>query len=148
MGGGVVTVTTEEVELLAQTHDLARSTLSMKAPEHDLTSAALRSLAAERDALQTNLDAIVIPTTYYMDPFDGGDVSSEGYIFANLCANVSRALYEAMVKKRWSEGYALKQAHGGNMRLSDIAKTLAELGAHMEMTVKFIDAPKTKGETQ
>jgi len=36
---------------------------------------ALRSLAAERDALQTNLDAIVIPTTYYMAPPDGGDVS-------------------------------------------------------------------------
>jgi ketol-acid reductoisomerase len=71
------------------------------------------------------------------------NTKSEGYIFANLCDNVSRALYEAMVKKRWREGYALKQAHGGNMSLSDIAKTLAELGAHMEVTVKFIDAPAT-----
>jgi hypothetical protein len=47
-----MTITTEEAELLAQTHDLARSTLGMKAPEHDLTSAALRDLAAERDALR------------------------------------------------------------------------------------------------
>jgi hypothetical protein len=38
-------------------------------------SIGLRSLAAERDALRANLDAIVIPTTYYMDPPDGGDVS-------------------------------------------------------------------------
>ena len=68
-------------------------------------------------------------------------IKSEGYIFANLCNNVSQALYAAMVQKRWREGYALKQAHGGNMLLSDIAKTLAELGAHMEVTVKFIDAP-------
>ena len=45
-----MTVTTEEAELLAQTHDLVRFTLGMKAPEHDLTAAALRSLAAERDA--------------------------------------------------------------------------------------------------
>jgi hypothetical protein len=70
-----MTITTEEIELLAKTHDLVRFTLGMKAPEHDLTSAALRSLAAERDALRANLDAIVIPTTYYMDPPDGGDVS-------------------------------------------------------------------------
>ena len=27
------------------------------------------------------------------------------------------------------------------LEMSDIAKTLAELGAHMEVTVKFIDAP-------
>jgi hypothetical protein len=47
-----MTITTEEAELLAQTHDLVRFTLGMKAPEHDLTSAALRSLAAERDALK------------------------------------------------------------------------------------------------
>ena len=47
-----MTITTEEAELLAQTHDLVRFTLGMKAPEHDLTSAALRSLAAERDAIQ------------------------------------------------------------------------------------------------
>jgi hypothetical protein len=30
---------------------------------------------AEVDALRANLEAIVIPTTYYMDPPDGGDVS-------------------------------------------------------------------------
>jgi hypothetical protein len=70
-----MTITTEEIELLAQTHDLVRFTLGMKAPEHDLTAAALRSLDAERDALRANLDSIVIPTTYYMDPPDGGDVS-------------------------------------------------------------------------
>jgi hypothetical protein len=52
-----MTITTEEAELLAQTHDLARSTLGMKAPEHDLTSAALRDLAAERDALRASKDA-------------------------------------------------------------------------------------------
>jgi hypothetical protein len=46
-------ITTEEVERLAQTHDLVRFTLGMKAPEHDLTSAALRSLVAERDALRS-----------------------------------------------------------------------------------------------
>jgi hypothetical protein len=71
----MTTITTEEVERLAQTHDLVRFTLGMKAPEHDLTAAALRSLAAERDALRAELTAIVIPTTYYMDPPDGGDVS-------------------------------------------------------------------------
>ena len=69
------------------------------------------------------------------------DIKSEGYIYANLCNNVSQALYVAMLQKHWRKGYALKQAHDGNMRLSDIAKTLAELGAHMEVTVKFIDAP-------
>jgi hypothetical protein len=47
-----MTITTEEIELLAQTHDLARFTLGMKAPEHDLTAAGLRALAAERDALR------------------------------------------------------------------------------------------------
>jgi len=66
---------------------------------------------------------------------------SEGYIYASLCHNVSQALYTAAVERWRREGYALKQAHGGNMRLSDIARTLAELGAHMEVTVKFIDAP-------
>ena len=68
-------------------------------------------------------------------------IKSEGYIYASLCSEVSRALYEAMMQKRWREGYALKRVHGGNMSLSDIAKTLAELGAHMEVKVKFIDAP-------
>jgi hypothetical protein len=48
----MISITTEEAELLAQTHDLVRFTLGMKAPEHDLTSAALRSLAAERDKAQ------------------------------------------------------------------------------------------------
>ena len=69
------------------------------------------------------------------------DIKSEGYIYANLCHNVSQALYTAAVERRWSQGYALERLHSGNMRLSDIAKTLAELGAHMEVTVKFIDAP-------
>ncbi len=66
---------------------------------------------------------------------------SEGYIYANLCSEVSRALYEAMMRKQWSKHIAERRAHGGNMSLSDIAETLAELGAHMEVTVKFIDAP-------
>lgn len=68
---------------------------------------------------------------------------SEGYIYASLCSEVSRALYEAMMKKQWSKHHAryVGRAHGGNMSLSDIAKTLAELGAHMEVTVKFIGAP-------
>jgi hypothetical protein len=48
-------ITTEEIELLAQTHDIARFTLGMKAPEHDLTATALRSLAAERDALRAEI---------------------------------------------------------------------------------------------
>jgi uncharacterized coiled-coil DUF342 family protein len=47
-----MSITTEEAERLAQTHDLVRFTLGMKAPEHDLTAAAIRSLAAERDALR------------------------------------------------------------------------------------------------
>ena len=68
-------------------------------------------------------------------------IKSEGYIYASLCAEVSRALYEAMMRKQWSKYMAESYAHGGNMSLSDIAKTLAELGAHMEVTVKFIDAP-------
>jgi hypothetical protein len=50
--GADMTITTEEIELLAQTHDLVRFTLGMKTPEHDLTAAALRELAAERDALR------------------------------------------------------------------------------------------------
>jgi hypothetical protein len=75
-------------------------------------------------------------------------IKSEGYIYANLCDNVSRALYDAMMRKRWSKHIAEKKAHGGDMRLSEIAKILAELGAHMEVTVKFIDAPETKGEKE
>jgi hypothetical protein len=59
-----MTITTEEAERLA----------TMLVPLRDV-AAGLRSLAAERDALRANLDAIVIPTTYYMDPPDGGDVS-------------------------------------------------------------------------
>ena len=68
-------------------------------------------------------------------------IKSEGYIYASLCSEVSRALHEAMMKKGWHKHQVEKRAHGGNMSLSDIAKTLAELGAHMEVTVKFIDAP-------
>jgi hypothetical protein len=75
-------------------------------------------------------------------------IKSEGYIYVNLCNNVSRALYEAMMQKQWRKQNAKNRAHGGNMSLSDIAKTLAELGAHMEVTVKFIDAPETKGEKE
>ena len=69
------------------------------------------------------------------------DIKSESYIYANLCSEVSRALHEAMMKKRWHKSFAERKAHGGNMSLSDIAKALAELGAHMEVTIKFIDAP-------
>ena len=68
-------------------------------------------------------------------------IKSEGYIYASLCSEVSRALYEAMMKKRWSKHNAERRAHGGDMTLREIAKTLAELGAHMEVTVKFNDAP-------
>ncbi|MFN7611632.1 MAG: hypothetical protein ACK5QX_11985, partial [bacterium] len=68
-------------------------------------------------------------------------IKSEGYIFASLCAGVSRALYEAMMQKGWSKHIAESRAHGGNMSLSDIAKTLAELGAHME--VKIFDISRT-----
>ncbi len=56
-GGADMSITTEEIDRLAQTHDLVRFTLGMKAPEHDLTAAALRSLAAERDALKASKDA-------------------------------------------------------------------------------------------
>ena len=66
---------------------------------------------------------------------------SEGYIYANLCSEVSRALYEAMIQKGWSKRTAQERAHRGDRTLQDITKTLAELGAHMEVTVKFIDAP-------
>ena len=68
-------------------------------------------------------------------------IKSTGHIYANLCNNVSRALYEAMMQKQWRKQIAEKRAHGGDMSLSDVAKILAELGAHMEVTVKFIDAP-------
>ena len=68
-------------------------------------------------------------------------IKSEGYIFAKLCADVSDALYAAMIKDDWRRPIALNIAHGGNMSLQEIAKTLAQLGAHMEVTVKFIDAP-------
>jgi hypothetical protein len=47
-----MTITTEEADRLAQTHDLVRFTLGMKQPEHDLTAATIRSLAAEADKLQ------------------------------------------------------------------------------------------------
>ena len=70
-----------------------------------------------------------------------GYIKSEGYIYASLCSEVSRALYEAMMQKRWSKHIAERRAHGGDMTLQRIATTLAELGAHMEVTVKFIDAP-------
>jgi hypothetical protein len=73
-------------------------------------------------------------------------IKSAGYIYANLCDNVSRALYEAMIKDDWRAPIARNKAHGGDMRLSEIAKLLAELGAHMEVTVKFIDSPDMKGE--
>lgn len=62
-----MTIPTEEAEMLANILDDEGGFLN--------TADALRSLAAERDALRANLDAIVIPTTYYMDPPDGGDVS-------------------------------------------------------------------------
>jgi hypothetical protein len=75
-------------------------------------------------------------------------IKSEGYIYASLCSSVSRALYEAMMRKRWSKHIAEMKAHGGDMSLRQIANTLAELGAHMEVTVKFIDAPNAKGEKQ
>lgn len=68
-------------------------------------------------------------------------IKSESYIYASLCSEVSRALYEAMIQKRYTKHIAERRAHGGNMSLQEIAKTLAELGAHMEVTVKFIDAP-------
>lgn len=71
-------------------------------------------------------------------------IKSERYIYASLCAEVSRALYEAMMQKGWLKHQVERRAHGGNMSLSDIANTLAELGAHMEVTVKFIGAPDVK----
>lgn len=71
---------------------------------------------------------------------------SEGYIFANLCSGVSRALYEAMLQKRWSKHKAEMRAHGGDMTLRQIAQTLTQLGAHMEVRVKFIDEQKEIGD--
>ncbi len=61
-------ISTKEAEQMASAIDHSFSPNSLR-------SGALRSLAADRDALQAKLDAIVIPTTYYMDPPDGGDVS-------------------------------------------------------------------------
>ena len=75
-------------------------------------------------------------------------IKSEGYLYASLCSEVSRALYEAMMQKRWSKHIAERRAHGGDMTVREIAKTLAELGAHMEVTVKFIDAPDALGEKE
>lgn len=68
-------------------------------------------------------------------------IKSEGYIYASLCHNISQALYVAMMQKGWSKRTAQERAHRGDRTLQDIAKILAELGAHMEVTVKFIDAP-------
>jgi len=74
-------------------------------------------------------------------------IKSEDYIYANLYDNISRALYNAMVQKGVIEHIAAIKSQGSNITsLREIAKTLAELGAHMEVTVKFIDAPETKGE--
>ena len=75
-------------------------------------------------------------------------IRTESYISVNLCANVSRALYQAMMQKQWAKHIAERRAHGGNMSLREIAKILTELGAHMEVTVKFIDAPETKGKKE
>jgi hypothetical protein len=72
-----MTLTTEEIELLAQTHDLARSTLGMKAPEHDLTAAALRSLAAERDALRAE-NARLREALQSILPYAGGNSGGGG----------------------------------------------------------------------
>jgi hypothetical protein len=71
---------------------------------------------------------------------------SEGYIFANLCENVSRALYEAARKKGWTHQDAETLSHGGNITLRDIANHLSVIGAHMEVTVKFIDDPVKGGK--
>jgi hypothetical protein len=76
-------------------------------------------------------------------------IKSEGYIYANLYDNVSRALYDAMVQKGVIEHIAAIKSQGSNITsLREIAKTLAELGAHMEVTVKFIEAPAAKGEKE
>ena len=66
---------------------------------------------------------------------------SEGYIYASLCSEVSRALYVAMTQKGWCSYTAGMNAHGGDMTMRQIAQTLAAIGAYMEVTVKFIDAP-------
>ncbi len=62
----------EEIAYNLQLSGVSGST--WRATEVDASNM-LRALAAERDALRANLDAIIIPTTYYMDPPDGGDVS-------------------------------------------------------------------------
>lgn len=69
-----MTVTTEEAEMLAALLEGKSAPAGCVVTGYNFTTA-LRSLAVERDALQTKLDAIIIPTTYYMDPPDGGDVS-------------------------------------------------------------------------
>ena len=68
-------------------------------------------------------------------------IKSEGYLYASLCSEVSRALYEAMMQKGWRKDIAEMKADGGDMTMREIAQRLAAIGAHMEVTVKFIDAP-------
>ena len=71
-------------------------------------------------------------------------IKSQRYIYANLCHEVSRVLYEALIQKGEPHHRAIRRAHGGNMSLYEISQTLTALGAHLEVTVKFIGAPDVK----
>jgi mRNA-degrading endonuclease toxin of MazEF toxin-antitoxin module len=94
-----MSVTTEEAELLARTHDLVRFTLGMKAPEHDLTAAALRSIAAERDALRAKVER----------PESG--VSYETFVSAMQIVTVERDALQAEITRLRAElATALKDA--------------------------------------
>ena len=110
-----MSITTEEAELLARFHDISKELYSDNPEDsglcamHHSSAAALRSLAAERDALRANLDAIIIPTTYYMDPPDGGDVS--------IAEQVSR-MYRHVC-----------DLQAENARLREALEKLARLGA-------------------
>jgi hypothetical protein len=99
----------------ARVMDLISEVWAYDTPPSDepaITAATIRSLAAERDALMANLDAIVIPTTYYMDPPDGGDVS--------IAEQVSR-MYRHVCDLQ-AENARLREAlrpfiHTGNMQV-------------------------------
>jgi len=88
-----MTITTEEAELLAQTHDLARSTLGMKAPEHDLTSAALRDLAAERDALRAENARLREALQSVLNACDQGRMLERGAGGMTIDAQIRRSFY-------------------------------------------------------
>lgn len=115
-------ITTEEAELLAQTHDLVRFTLGMKAPEHDLTATALRSLAAERDALRAEVESLLGP------PIDKAERKKN-----LVAAGVSEKTADEMLKS------PVYDRHLGRASVDPLQAENARLREGIEMARECID---------